>query len=241
MVGWRAKLGFVMPAGTPTVEPEMYGMAPAGVSVHFARMKSLGATGTLEGLEARIDMQIAHMDETVELLSMIRPDVIALAHTATSYRLGVEGEKAMAARLLAKTKVPFISAFGSVVTALRHLEVKCVALATPYDERLTLLAKANLEAHGFQVVAYDWLRGVRSIFEEPPIRAYGIAKRVDRPEAQAVFISGVGLHTVSVLGALDSDLGKPVISSAGAMMWNALRTAGVSPRLPGYGRLFETG
>ena len=28
MVGWRAKLGFLVPAGTPTVEPEMFEMAP---------------------------------------------------------------------------------------------------------------------------------------------------------------------------------------------------------------------
>jgi len=239
MAGWRAKLGFVMPAGTPTVEPEMYRMAPEGVSVHFARMKSLGATGTLEGLDARIDMQIANMDETVELLSMIRPDVIALAHTATSYRLGKQREEEMAKRLEAKTKVPFISAFGSVVAALRHLGVKRVALATPYDERLTLQGKANLEAHGFEVVRFDWLRNVRSIFEEPPERSYGIARSVDCESAEAVFISGVGLPTVDVLGALDADPGKPVISSAGAMMWNALRVSGVSTVLPGYGRLFD--
>ena len=82
------------------------------------------------------------------------------------------------------------------------------------------------------------LRNVRSIFEEPPQRVYRLGKSVDRPSAQAVFLSGVGMATVSVLGALDADLGKPVISSSGAMMWNALRLAGVKPALPGYGRLF---
>ena len=239
MTGWRAKLGFVVPAGTPTVEPEMFRMAPEGVSVHFARMVSRGADGTLAGIDARIDTQIEHMDETVELLTMIRPNVIALAHTATSYRLGREAEEAMAKRLEAKYGVPFISAFGSVVVALKYLKVRRVALATPYDERLTLQGKANLEAHGFEVVRFDWLRNVRSIFEEPPSRAYAIAKSVNCAEAEAVFISGVGLHTVSVLGALERDLGKPVISSSGAMMWNALRVAGVSPVLPGYGRLLE--
>jgi maleate isomerase len=239
MAGWRAKLGFLVPAGTPTVEPEMFQLAPRGVSVHFQRMVARGADGTLAGVEERITTQIAHMEESAELLSMMRPDVMVLAHTATSYRLGRKDEEALAGRIRARTGIPFISAFGSVIAALEHLGVKRVALGTPYDEKLTLQAKENLESCGREVVSFDWLRNVRSIFEEPPTRVYGLGRKVDRPEAQAVFLSGVGMPTIEVLDALDRDLGKPVISSSGAMMWNALRVAGVAPVIPGYGRLFS--
>jgi maleate cis-trans isomerase len=239
MVGWRARLGFLVPAGTPTVEPEMFQLAPRGVSVHFQRMVARGARGTLEGLEERITTQLEHIDESFELLSMMRPDVIVLAHTATSYRLGRKGEQALTERLEARSGVRFITAFGSVIAALEHLGVKRVALGTPYDEKLTLQAKENLESYGREVVSFDWLRNVRSIFEEPPGRVYGLGRMVDRPQAEAVFLSGVGLPTVSVLQALDQDLGKPVISSASAMMWNALRVSRVAPVIPGYGRLLS--
>jgi maleate isomerase len=238
MVGWRAKLGFLIPAGTPTVEPEMFQMAPEGVSVHFQRMVARGADGTLAGIDERINTQIAHLEESAELLSMVKPDVIVLAHTATSYRLGQKEEEAIGARITKRTGVPFISAFGSVIVALDHFSATRVALGTPYDEKLTLEGKKNLEARGREVVSFDHLKNVRSIFEEPPQRVYRLGRSVDRPEAQAVFLSGVGMPTISVLGALDRDLGKPVISSAGAMMWNALRIAGVAPVIPGYGRLF---
>ena len=239
MAGWRARLVFLVPAGTPTVEPEMFQLAPPGVSVHFGRMVSRGANGTLDGLEARITTQIAHIDESVELLSMARPDVIVLAHTATSYRLGRKDEAALCARLTASSGIPFITAFGSVIAALDHLGVARVALGTPYDERLTLQAKANLESHAREVVGFDWLRDVRSIFEEPPGRVYGLGRHVDRPEAQAVFLSGVGMPTLAVLEALDQDLDKPVLSSASAMLWNALRVAGVAAVVPGHGRLLR--
>ena len=76
-------------------------------------------------------------------------------------------------------------------------------------------------------------------FEETPRRVYGLVKGVNRPEADAVFISGVGLPTLSVLGAAEADLGKPVLSSACAMLWNALRVAGVGTPIPGYGRLLQ--
>ena len=39
-------------------------------------------------------------------------------------------------------------------------------------EKLTLAAKENLEAEGLEVVSFDHLRNVRSIFEEPPQRVY---------------------------------------------------------------------
>ena len=42
MKGWRARLGFLIPPGNPTVEPEMIAMAPPGVSVHFSRSVAIG-------------------------------------------------------------------------------------------------------------------------------------------------------------------------------------------------------
>ena len=35
MAGWRARLGFLVPPGNPTVETEMIALAPEGVTVHF--------------------------------------------------------------------------------------------------------------------------------------------------------------------------------------------------------------
>ena len=67
-------------------------MAPPGVSVHFSRMVAHGPTGTLEGQEERNRTQIKHIGESAALLAMVKPDVIMLAHTATSYTLGRHAE-----------------------------------------------------------------------------------------------------------------------------------------------------
>jgi maleate cis-trans isomerase len=45
------------------------------------------------------------------------------------------------------------------------------------------------------------------------------------------------MPTLGALQLLEDDLGKPVISAASAMMWNALRVAGVKHHRPGYGQL----
>ena len=233
----QTRLGFLIPPGNPTTEPEVIRLAPPGTTVHFTRMVAGGVTGSHQGQEERNRTQIEHMEECAALLALVKPAVIVMAHTATSYTLGKEAEAALVARIERATGIPFITAFGSVLAALAHLGVKRVALATPYSREWTLRGKAHLEAHGIEVAAFGHLDDVSNIYEETPERAYELARRVDVREAQAVFLSGVGMPTLEVLGRLEKDLGKPAISSCSAMVWNALRVARVEASIPGYGRL----
>jgi maleate isomerase len=237
MMGWRARIGFLVPPGNPTVEPEMAELAPPGVSVHFTRMSATGAAGTHAGQEERNRSQIAGLDEATRLLAMVSPQVIVLAHTATSYTLGPEAEAELIRRQEAASGTRFVTAFGSVLEALASLGVRRVAYATPYDADLTEQGRAHLALHGFDVVGVARLEGVRSIYEETTERAYAVGRQADRPEAEAVFLSGTGMPTLGMLQVLEDDLGKPVFSAASAMMWNALRIAGIGGARQGYGRL----
>ena len=240
MKGWRARLGFLIPPGNPTVEPELMAMTPPGVSVHFSRLVARGPAGTHQGQEERNRSQIEHIDESAALLAMVKPSVIILAHTATSYTLGRGAEAELLKRLQGQYAVPFATAFGSVAAALGELGVKRIALGTPYSEAITLKGKAHLEQHGFEVVSHRRLENVVDIYEETAERAYQLGRAVDSPNAQAVFLSGTGMPTIKILETLEQDLGKPAISANSAMMWHALRRAGVRHRVSGYGRLLTS-
>jgi maleate isomerase len=237
VIGWRARLGFLLPPGNPTVEPEMIALAPEGVSVHFHRMTASGASGSLDGQDERNRMMVDNIGGSIELLAMVNPDVIVVAHTVTSYYLGRQGEADLLDRLERSTSRRVVTAFGSVVRALECLNVRRLALGTPYSPETTAQGKAHLEAHGLEVISFANLQGVTNIYDETAERAYGLARLVDREDAEAVFLSGTGMPTLPVLELLEQDLGKPVISSASAMMWRALRLAGVRQLIPGYGRL----
>jgi maleate cis-trans isomerase len=237
MIGWRARLGFLLPPGNPTVEPEMIALAPEGVSVHFHRMAAYGAPGSLEGQDERTRTMIDSIDGSIELLASVEPDVIVVAHTATSYHLGSGGEADLLGRLEKSTGKRVVTAFGSVLRALERLDVRRLALGTPYSAETTLQGKTHLEAHGLEVVNFANLQGVTNIYDEAAERAYRLARLVDREDAEAVFLSGTGMPTLPVLELLEQDLGKPVLSSASAMMWHALRLAGVRQPISGYGRL----
>jgi maleate cis-trans isomerase len=47
-------LGVLVPAGNPTIEPELYRTAPRVLTIHFARLDTLaGEPGGVDGMERR--------------------------------------------------------------------------------------------------------------------------------------------------------------------------------------------
>jgi maleate isomerase len=239
MKGWRARIGFMIPPGNPTVEPEMFSMAPTGVTVHFTRMSASGAAGTHDKQDERNRTQIESLDGCMSLLTMLAPNVVVMAHTATSYTLGRTAEAELTARMEDRWKVRFVTAFGSSMAAFGQLGIKRLAYATPYNEATTQQGVVHLREHGIDVVSHGNLANVRNIYEENDERAYAIARAVDHPDADAVFLSGVGMPTLDVLEMLEHDLKKPVISAASAMMWNALRISRIGEPVNGFGRLLR--
>ena len=238
MFGWRARLGFLVPPGNPTLEPEMAMLAVPGVTQHFTRMFVQGSTtGSLDGQDERNRQQVEGLDRDVMLLAQVKPNVIVLGHTATSYTLGKQADAEISGRLTRAHGVPFVTAFACVIAALEHLGVKRIAIGAPYGDDTVRQGRAHMESYGIEVVNVGRLADVKNIYEENEERAFTLARNANAPQAEAIFISGVGLPTLRMLDAAERDLGKPVFSSAAAMMWNALRIAGIRESIPGFGRL----
>jgi len=242
MFGWRARIGVLLPPGNPTVEPELSGLAPTGVTLHFARLEtppSVGKAGEHAGMEERVRAYREGLAGPTAALSQVRPAVVLLAHTASSYALGYGNEQALVDRIASLAGAPALLAAQAVLAALRHLGVKRLALGTPYPESISRQGKAYWEAAGFEIAGYHRLENVTDIYAENEERAYELARRADAPEADAVLLSGTGLPTVAVLETLERDLGKPVLSSNQASLWQALRMARVRESIAGYGRLLR--
>ena len=244
MLGWRARIGVLVPPGNPTVEPELYRMAPSGVSVHFARLdssSSASAPGAHGGMEDRTQAYVDSLPAVAPVLGAVNPAIVALAFTAASYSNGFAREAALADRIASLTGSPALTAAQAILAALEHLGVKRLALGTPYPESISAMGRAYWEAAGLRVVGYARLTGVTNIYDESAERAYRLARQADVPDADAVLLSGTGLPTIGVLELLERDLGKPVVSSNQALLWRALRMAGVREPVPGFGRLLVAG
>jgi maleate cis-trans isomerase len=237
MYGWRARLGVLIPSGIIATEPEFNRVVPEGVCCHYHRYKFEGGgrpEDILEDLKAAGDGIV----EASRLLADARPSVIAMAGTATSFIGGYQYDTTLIEKLQAVHNVPATTTSTSVIDALRALGVKKVSIAMPYIEEVAKAAVKFMADNGLEVLEAQWLN--KAGFDIPRISnetVYHLGKEVDRPESEALFISCTSLHTLDVIEKLETDLGKPVVSSNQATVWNLLRLAGIKDKIPGYGRL----
>src|ERR671923_1863131 len=106
MFGWRARIGVLVPPGNPTVEPELYMMAPPGVTVHCARLQgfqSASTPGAAAGMETRTLAYLDDLADPAKALGSVHPSVVILAHTASSYATGFADEPQLIARIASLT------------------------------------------------------------------------------------------------------------------------------------------
>ena len=72
-----------------------------------------------------------------------------------------------------------------------------------------------------------------------PESIYEAALETCAQDAQALFISCTALRAVEVIGRIEGELGKPVVSSIQAEFWQSIRLAGHSVPLDGFGSLLR--
>lgn len=231
----RAKIGFVLLATEQTIEDDMFTLRPEGVGIHFARAW-IEDSITVETLSR-------HADDLARAAKTLLPDgsLDVICYGCTSGSL-VIGEERVAEELnKGAPAAKATSLIAAVIAALRALKVTRVAVATPYLDEINDQERRYLEEAGFSVPR---IRGLglekdSDMIRVTPEHLAAFARSVDTPEAEALFISCGALRTLDIVEQLEQELGKPVICSNQAMMWQVLRLAGLDDRIEGYGALLR--
>jgi maleate cis-trans isomerase len=218
------------------MEPEFNDLAShvPGLAIHCARVHQ--ESTTVKGL---LDMEPLVVNTAAPDLADASVGVIVYGCTSGSFSGGPGWDQEIIKRIQEKTGIPTTTASTAVMAALKALNARKVALGTPYSDEVTRLGQAFLESKGFEVVNTIGLDNVIEIGDAPFSLAYQLSRKLDSPEVDCLVISCTKFPTLEIISFLETDLGKPVISSNVASFWHALQILGIKSRFSGYGCLIE--
>lgn len=167
-------------------------------------------------------------------------DVTIFGVTSASFLQGREGVAHQLETATAIVGTPVTSTTAAFQSALTHLGITRVALASiyhrdgsePFVERLAdvgvrTVGRVDCDAGSDREVA---LWGDRQITD--------LVMRSLSPEAQAVVVPETALHTAHLGAVLDEAAGVPVLTATQVSLWDAYRLAGLSPEAESAGVLF---
>ncbi|MCP4979287.1 MAG: arylmalonate decarboxylase [Gammaproteobacteria bacterium] len=231
----RALLGFIILSMDLVMEENIFRLCPEGVGPSVTRLKTHNDCNVVRLVE-----QIDGMAEAASILQpQARPDVICYACTSGSIVIGEDRVREEISRGAPWAK-PSTLVTGAV-NALRRFDADKIVVATPYLDEINTVEAEFLRQKGFDVLDIQGLNieDCEAMGRIKPSYIRDFALSIDRPDADAIFVSCGGIRTIDVLQEIEDAAGKPVISSNQAMMWDCFRRANINDKIEGYGRLFQ--
>jgi len=231
------RFGLLTPSSNTTQEPEFFAVLPPSVSLHTGRVAYRDITPQ-EQMRCVLELEAESRK-----LADAEVDAIVFAATAPTLAKGKGYDRELIRRMEDASGKPATTAATAFVDALTWLGAQKIAIGAPWSKTMDEPMVAFMEASGFTVVHSEVVGFVASIElgRVGPDKAYELARRADRPNADAIIMPGGNWPAMSIVERLESELGKPVLANNAVSLWAGLRLLGRGDSIAGYGRLLREG
>ena len=237
----RARIGVLVPFTNTNLEPDLMMMRPSGVSVHVARLGGYDED-EIPDEDQMADLGASDMGEPLALLQGVKPDVIQYGCTSATLAHGPAFDRDLAAQIKAQSGAQTVTAAGAVVHALKSLGSGHIAFASPYVPSLNDRAIAYLADEGITTVSradVTEILGNEGQGAMTPDAVIDLACRADSDQAEAVLLSCTDMRATEVVAEIEAKIGKTVVTSNQAMMFQTLDCLGITDVPKGFGRLLD--
>jgi maleate isomerase len=234
--GIQHKLGIVLPANNSVLEPEIWPRLSGDASLHVARILVRGNL-TAEAVEA----MEAQVTRAVDELMATGVDLVVYADMVTTFIMRDGWNKERSEAIERTTGLPCISAWTAMERALAVLGARRLAIGSPYPTAIHQRAVSYFRKIGFDVVA-DATLNVLAVRDVPQVSRSAVvelATTIARPNADVIVLLATDLPTFDAIEAIETGVGKPMLSCNQTILWAALARRGVRIEGRGLGRLFQ--
>ena len=230
------RLGLIALANDRVIERDMVRMRPDAETLIYTARIGFEGECTLENLST----MSSDLTGAAELLDPSL-ELGAVMFGCTSGTVALGADRVRAAIGTAHPDVACIDPIGAALQAFAELGVQSLGVLAPYVDDVVEPIVSAFDEHGVRTVN----RGVLGIAESAdisrvtPQSIHENALRTDGSDVEALFIACTDFRSLEVIDAIEADTGKPVITSNQALLWSAMRAAGHSCQIYGFGRLLR--
>jgi maleate isomerase len=242
-LGYRLKLGIVIPSTNTIVQPETDAMRPHGITNHIGRIHipDLPLTNDAE-FEQIITAIGPDLFGAVDRVMSCKPAHLIMAMSIPTFWGGTAGAAELQARLVARAGVAVSLGSLACVEALRKFpQVRTIGILTPYQPVGDAHVSRFFEENGWRVGAVHSLKRPSEVLighaTEADLRD-GL-KTLATQGVDAIVQAGTDLAMADLAGEAERWLGIPIIAINVATYWSALRANGILDRMPDFGTLLS--
>ena len=241
-VGYRSKIGVVIPSTNTVVESDFNAVHPPGVTFHTGRMyiaePAMDSDEAFEHLMHQIRESLA---VAIRDVLTCEPDYLIMAMSSETFWGGAEGSEQFTNRVKQMSGLGVSSGAVAAKAALEVFGAKKIAVLTPYQPIADRQVMRYFEDCGFKIVRLIGLRcsSATAIAQVREDELRRVLRQLDAPDADAIIQVGTNLSMVRLADEAERWLGKPIIAINAATLWHALRANGIDDRFRGFGSLLE--
>lgn len=242
-LGFRKKIGIVVPSTNTIVGPECEDLRPRGVTNHVARLtiKQQPIQASDQGYLAHVQAMRDGIGPAIDQVMTCSPDHVIMGVAIEAFSGGVAGGDALQQGLSERAGVGVSMGSTAGVAALRRFGAKRIAVLTPHQPKGDEIVHQYLAEAGFDIVRLVGLKCASpfAIAEVQPAQLREVLKGINGDDIDAILQVGTNLAGGAVAAEAERWLEKPVLAMNVVTYWDALRRCGIDDRVFGHGRILE--
>jgi maleate isomerase len=241
-IGYRKRIGLVVPSTNTTVQPETESLRVPGVTCHTARVTiKERPLNTEEAFLEHMQMMRDGIGVAIDQIMTADLDHLILGIALETFWGGVAAASKLQAELAQRAGVGITMGSSALVAALEKFGARKLAILTPHQPRGDEMVRAYFLEAGFEVVRLKGLKCAtpRLIAQVPLADIRNALRELDGDDVEAMVMVGTALPAASVAAEAERWLGKPVLAVNVVSFWQALRQCGIADRVYGDGRVLE--
>jgi maleate isomerase len=241
-LGYRKRIGIVVPSTNTTVQPECEMLRPRGVTNHTGRSTIVERPlNSEQAFFEHMAMMREGMTVAIDQIMTAGLDHLIIGIALETFWGGVAAADKLKAELEQRAGVSISMGSTAAIAALKAFGARRIAVLTPHQPRGDEIVRTYLQEAGIDVVR---LRGLavktpRMIAQVPLDDIRKALRELDGDDVDALLQVGTALPTVAVAAEAERWFGKPVLAVNAVAYWHALRHCGIEDRVYGHGRLLE--